>query len=213
MIRSLPCDERRARTAYQHHARVFGLRSSSTSRARRRPRSSRAVQRFTRACALRCAARARDRVTGSGRVTETDFSRERRAACPVGNGKRVWVCLAILRITHYACPEACLQSQMQTPLPRLGPDPRAARASPRTDVQTRACGVKEPQPVDSRRHDADRPDPLDPRRRRANKDTKRIQTETGERRECEKLSRRGGRVGSPGGVWACTCTTRDERRS
>lgn len=88
MIRSLPCDERRARTAYQHHARVFGLRSSSTSRARRRPRSSRAVQRFTRACALRCAARARDRVTGSGRVTETDFSRERRAACPVGNGKR-----------------------------------------------------------------------------------------------------------------------------
>jgi len=116
-------------------------------------------------------------------------------------------------------PGGPAQSQMQTPLTprpslRSGTyDPRAARASPRTDVQTRACGVKEPQPVDSRRHDADRPDPLDPRRRRANKDTKRRQTETGERRECEKLSRRGGRVGSPGGVWACTCTTLDERRS
>lgn len=212
MIRSLPCDERRARTAYQHHARVFGLRSSSTSRARRRPRSSRAVQRFTRACALRCAARARDRVTGSGRYRNRFFP---RAACRVSSWKRKARCGVVWRF--YGLPttpaQNLAQSQMQTPLPRLGPDPRAARASPRTDVQTRACGVKEPQPVDSRRHDADRPDPLDPRRRRANKDTKRRQTETGERRECEKLSRRGGRVGSPGGVWACTCTTRDERRS
>jgi len=155
----------------------------------------------------------RERAPGDREPGRYRVFRERRAASRSGKRK---ACVGLsgdstdypLRLPRSMPPIANANAS-----PSLRSDPRAARASPRTDVQTRACGVKEPQPVDSRRHDADRPDPLDPRRRRANKDTKRIQTETGERRECEKLSRRGGRVGSPGGVWACTCTTPDERRS
>ena len=210
MIRSLPCDERRARTAYpagnQHRARVFGLRSSSTSRARRIVAGRTALYGLARFVVPR----ERDRVTGSGRHR---VFRERRAASPVGNGKRVWVCLAILRITHYACPEKPAQSQMQTPLtPSLhfsagSAHGGAARASPRTDVPTRVRSQR----TATGGLAAPRRRPTGPTRptpRRANMQQG-YKTETGERRECEKLSRRGGRVGSPGGVWACTRTTRD----
>ena len=135
MIRSLPCDERRARTAYQHHARVFGLRSSSTSRARRRPRSSRAVQRFTRACALRCAARARERGTAGDReraLPKPIFPASGVPRVQLETESAVWGCLAILRITHYACPEACpIANANASPSLRSGSTRRTGLAADR----------------------------------------------------------------------------------